>query len=138
MKPVELLSESIHHFSLSRNKKKRRNSVKSNTESLSEVISNKSRTQSNSHLSEYDTLPSVSSPFLNDSGRIIPPQVSQVSYSKHVSSSPYLTPRNNIKYDSIASQGSSQISPINVNNNTYNVNNSMEMDINEQVNKIIK
>jgi len=135
MKPVELLSDSIHHFSLSRNKKKRRNSIKSNTESISEVISNKSKTQNNSHLSENDTIQSNNTT-----------AVAQSSYSKNVSS-PYLTSSmNNLKLDSPGSpsfntQTSNEninppTAPINTNYNTYNnantINNSMDLDINEQ------
>jgi len=119
MKPVELLSDSIHHFSLSRNKKKRRNSIKSNTESISEVISNKSKTQNNSHLSENDTIQSNNTT-----------AVAQSSYSKNVSS-PYLTSSmNNLKLDSPGSpsfntQTSNEninppTAPINTNYNTYN------------------
>ncbi|ORX59883.1 hypothetical protein BCR36DRAFT_579330 [Piromyces finnis] len=143
MKPVELLSDSIHHFSLSRNKKKRRNSLKSNTESISEVMSNKSKTQSNSHLSEYDTIQSSNS------------KGAHSSYSKNNPVSPYLTPSmKNLRLDSPASPTSNStvshlnnmdninvpVAPVNSNynsfNNAYNAmnnaNNSMELDINEQ------
>jgi len=139
MKPVELLSDSIHHFSLSRNKKKRRNS---NTESISEVISNKSKTQNSSHLSEYDTIQSGNTT-----------AVTQTSYSKNIPVSPYLTPSmKNLKLDSPISPASNSpespvnninsninvpVAPINSNYNTINsaynaINNSMEVDVNEQ------
>jgi len=128
LKPVELLSDSIHHFSLSRNKKKRRNSIKSNSESISEVVSYKSKTQSTSHLSEFDTLPSLNSTILNDNKPIQPP-----SY-KNVPSSPYLTPNlRNMKLESPVSPNStSPVTP--VNNNAYNAiaTNSTEVDVNEQ------
>jgi len=135
LKPVELLSDSIHHFSLSRNKKKRRNSLKSNTESVSEVMSNKSKT-----LSEYDTLNTTA--------------VTQSSYNnnKNAPVSPYLTPSmKNLKLDSPASPASNSpvspvnninninvpVAPVNSNYNNFNsaynaVNTSVEIDVNEQ------
>jgi len=129
LKPVELLSDSVHYFSLSRNKKKRRGSLKStNTESISEVISNKSKTQSNSHISEYDTLPSMNSTS-NDNTRI---------NSKNDSSSPFLISNmKNLKIDPSSSPASvSPVTPSSPVNNTLSsfngINNSIEVDINEQ------
>jgi len=130
LKPVELLTDSIHHFSLSRNKKKRRNSLKStNTESISEVISYKSKTPSIGQVSEYDTLPSVNSTY-NDNGR----------YSKIGTQSPYLSPyMNNIKMDSPVSPASlSPVIPSSPVNNAMayfigiNTNNKVEVDDSEQ------
>jgi len=130
LKPVELLSDSIHHFSLSRNKKKRRGSLKStNTESISEVISNKSKTQSNSHISEYDSFPRTNSTYNDNNPRI---------YSKNETGSPYLTPSmKNLKIDSPVSPPSgspiTQSSPVNNALTSFNaINNSIEVDINEQ------
>ncbi|ORY17037.1 hypothetical protein LY90DRAFT_517669 [Neocallimastix californiae] len=130
LKPVELLTDSIHHFSLSRNKKKRRNSLKStNTESISEVVSYKSKTPSIGQVSEYDTLPSVNSTY-NDNGR----------YSKIGAQSPYLSPyMNNIKMDSPVSPASlSPVIPSSPVNNAMasfigvNSNNKDEADDNEK------
>ena len=138
LKPVELLSDSIHHFSLSRNKKKRRNSLKSNTESISEVMSNKSKTQNSSHISEHDTLNTTT--------------VTQSSYNKNTPLSPYLSPSmKNLKLDSPVSPASNSpvspvnninsinvpVAPVNSNYNNFNsaynaVNTSMEVDVNEQ------
>jgi hypothetical protein len=127
MKPVELLSDSVHHFSLSRNKKKKGSLKSSNTESASEVVSTISKTQSQGYMSEYDTLPSVHSGY-TDNGR----------YSKNSgTASSFITQNlNNLRIDTPSPGSSSPLTPSTPVINTiapYDINNtSFDVDINEQ------
>ena len=106
-------------------------------------MSYKSKTQNSSHLSEYDTLNTTT--------------VTQSPYNKNAPLSPNLTPSmKNLKLDSPVSPASNSpvspvnninninvpVAPVNSNYSTFNsaynaINNSMEVDVNEQVSYII-